>query len=268
VTEHDALSGHWALILGASSGFGAATAMELARRGMNIFGVHMDRSTTLPNAERVQSHVQEMGRQAVMFNVNAANPEKRAEVLDAIEEKLRGGQATIRVLFHSLAFGSMGDFIPGPGGKAITQAQLEMTLDVMANSLVYWARDVVTRDLMGPGGRIYAMTSSGSHRILPNYGAVSAAKAALESHIRQIAVDLATRGITANAIQAGITDTAALRKIPGHERLIHEASTRNPMGRMTTPEDVASAVAVLSLPETYFMTGNTIKVDGGEDNVG
>jgi enoyl-[acyl-carrier protein] reductase III len=190
------------------------------------------------------------------------------EVLDAIEEMLKGGPATIRVLFHSLAFGSMGDFVPGPGGKAITQAQLEMTLDVMANSLVYWARDVVNRGLMGPGGRIYAMTSSGSHRILPYYGAVSAAKAALESHIRQLAVDLATRGITANAIQAGITDTAALRKIPGHERLIHEASTRNPMGRMTTPEDVAAAVSALCLPETYFMTGNTIRVDGGEDNVG
>jgi enoyl-[acyl-carrier protein] reductase III len=235
---------------------------------MNIFGVHMDRSTTLPNAERVQSEVQEMGRQAVMFNVNAANAEKRAEVLDAIEGRLEGGPATIRVLFHSLAFGSMGDFVPGPGGRAITQAQLEMTLDVMANSLVYWTRDVVNRGLMGPGGRIYAMTSSGSHRILPHYGAVSAAKAALESHIRQLAVDLATKGITANAIQAGITDTAALRKIPGYERLIHEASTRNPMGRMTTPEDVATAVAVLSLPETRFMTGGTIKVDGGEDNVG
>jgi enoyl-[acyl-carrier protein] reductase III len=262
------LSGHWALILGASSGFGAATALELARRGMNIFGVHMDRSTTLHNAELVQSEVQGMSRQAVMFNVNAANPERRAEVVDAIKERLEGGPATVRVLFHSLAFGSMGDFVPGPGGKAITQAQLEMTLDVMANSLVYWVRDVVNRGLMGPGGRIYAMTSSGSHRILPYYGAVSAAKAALESHIRQLAVDLATRGITANAIQAGITDTAALRKIPGHERLIHEASTRNPMGRMTTPEDVAAAVSALSLPETYFMTGNTIRVDGGEDNVG
>jgi enoyl-[acyl-carrier protein] reductase III len=212
--------------------------------------------------------VEEMGRQALMFNVNAASAEKRGEVLDAIQERLEGSPATIRVLFHSLAFGSMGDFVPGPGGRAITQSQLEMTLDVMANSLVYWTRDVVNRGLMGPGGRIYAMTSSGSHRILPYYGAISAAKAALESHVRQLAVDLATRGITANAIQAGITDTAALRKIPGHERLIHEASTRNPMGRMTAPEDVASAVAVLSLPETYFMTGNTIKVDGGEDNVG
>ena len=99
----------------------------------------------------------------------------------------------MRVLFHSLAFGTLGDFIPNGTGKVITQAQMEMTLDVMANSLVYWTQELISRGLMGRGGRIFAMTSSGSHRILPKYGAVSAAKASLESHIRQLAVELAQR---------------------------------------------------------------------------
>lgn len=111
------------------------------------------------------------------------------------------------------------------------------------------------------------MTSSGGRRVFPSYGAVSAAKAALESHIRQLAMELGKFGITANAIRAGVTDTPALRKIPGHEFMLSEANRKNPGGRLTTPEDVAKAVAVLSLPGTSWVTGNVIGVDGGEDIV-
>jgi enoyl-[acyl-carrier protein] reductase III len=270
VTEQASLAGNWALILGASSGFGAAAALELARKGMNIFGVHLDRSSTLANAERIKAEIAAMGREVVLFNVNAADSEKRARVLDAVAARLKedGDEREVRVLFHSLAFGTLGEFVPQGDGKSITQAQMEMTLDVMAHSLVYWTRDLVARGLMGRHGRVFAMTSSGSHRVLPSYGAVSAAKASLEAHVRQLAVELATRGITVNAIMAGITDTPALRKIPKHDRLIQEASARNPMGRMTRPEDVAAAVGALALPETYWLTGNTLGVDGGEDNVG
>ena len=103
----------------------------------------------------------------------------------------------------------------------------------------------------------------------PYYGAVSAAKAALESHIRQLAVELAPRGITANAIRAGVTATPAAQKIPGYEELLErgaDAATRR--GRLTTPEDVARAIVVLSHPDTHWITGNVISVDGGEDIVG
>src|SRR5207237_3836213 len=120
---------------------------------------------------------------------------------------------------------------------AVTQAQLDMTVDVMAPSLVYWTQEVVGRGLMGGGGRIYAMTSSGGTRVLPHYGPVSAAKAALESHIRQLAAELAPRGIAANSIRAGVTDQPALRKIPGHQATIAGALRRNPGGRRTTPDD-------------------------------
>jgi NAD(P)-dependent dehydrogenase (short-subunit alcohol dehydrogenase family) len=83
-----------------------------------------------------------------------------------------------------------------------------------------------------------------------------------------LALELATSGITVNAIRAGVTNTPSLQKIPGHENLIEAALKKNPAGRLTTPEDVAKTIAVLSHPNTYWMTGNTINVDGGEMIVG
>lgn len=261
-----ALRGRWALILGASSGFGAATAVELARAGMNIFGVHLDRKATMANVEKIIAEIREQGVEAVFFNMNAADPNKRAEAAAAMAEKLGDG-GRITTLLHSLAFGSLLPFVPETPGEALTRAQMDMTLDVMAHSLVYWVQELMKHRLLGQGSRIFAMTSSGGHRVFPTYGAVSAAKAALESHIRQLALELGKFGITANAIRAGVTDTPALRKIPGHERMLSEAARKNPAGRLTTPEDVARAIAVLSLPGTSWVTGNVIGVDGGEDIV-
>ncbi len=254
----------WALILGASSGFGGRTARELARAGMNVVGVHLDRRQTMPLVESIRADIEAEGAETMFFNVNAADAAKRAEVLDTLAE--RGGR--VRVMLHSLAFGALREYVPAEGSPAITQSQLDMTLDVMAHSLVYWTQDLVGRGLMGEGGRIYAMTSSGSTRVIPGYGAVSAAKAALESHIRQLASELMPRGITVNAIRAGVTDTPALRKIPGSDRLLAQAAERNPGGRLTTPDDVAKAIAALCVPGTAWITGNVIGVDGGEDVVG
>jgi enoyl-[acyl-carrier-protein] reductase (NADH) len=143
--------------------------------------------------------------------------------------------------------------------------QMDMTLDVMAHSLVYWSQGMAERRLLGRNSRIFAMTSSGSTRVIAAYGAVSAAKAALESHIRQLAFEMAPLGVTANAIRAGVTDTPALRRIPGGPELHQRATERNPSGRATTPEDVAKAIAVLSSEDLYWMTGNVIGVDGGEE---
>ncbi len=262
--------GGWALILGASSGFGAATSLALARAGMHVFGVHLDRKATLPNVERIVGEIKALGREAHFYNVNAADEEKRAEVAGEMERILRERNETgqVRVMLHSLAFGTLKLFVADPMKDAVTKAQMDMTLDVMAHSLIYWAQELVGRGLMGRGGRIYAMTSSGGARVLPFYGPVSAAKGALESNIRQLAAELAPRGITANSIRAGVTSTPAAQKIPNYEEFSQRTAQRNPHRRLTTTEDVARAIVVLSHPDTYWITGNVIGVDGGEEIVG
>jgi NAD(P)-dependent dehydrogenase (short-subunit alcohol dehydrogenase family) len=90
------------------------------------------------------------------------------------------------------------------------------------------------------------------------------AKAALEAAIRQLALELAPLEVSANALCAGVTDTPALRKIPGHEGLLDRARGRNPHARLTTPEDVAGAIVALAQPGAGWITGNVIRVDGGE----
>ncbi len=257
----------FALILGASSGFGAAIGEALAKSGYDIAGVHLDRRGTQSAVDESMAAIRAAGREPLFFNTNAAGDEERKAVLDALATRCASSGSKVRVLVHSLAFGTLKPLV-AETGDSVTRKQLEMTLDVMANSLVYWAQDVVARGLMADGGRIFAMTSSGGTRVLPQYGPVSAAKAALESHCRQLALELAPRGIAVNAIRAGVTDTAALRKIPGAERLISEATARNPYHRLTTPGDVGRCVALLCDPRSAWMTGNTLGVDGGEDIVG
>ncbi|MBI1884909.1 MAG: SDR family oxidoreductase [Chloroflexi bacterium] len=263
---NDSFKGKWALILGASSGHGGGTALELARQGMNIFGVHLDLRATLPQPQRVIDQIQDLGCEAVFFNTNAADDAKRAKVLETVREKLPRGEH-VKVLMHSLAFGSLRPYAPPDHSEAVTRAQMEMTLDVMAHSLVYWVQDMIYRDLLGPGSKVFAMTSAGSHRIFPSYGPTGCAKAALEYHVRHLAVELSARGIAVNAIQAGVTDTPALRKIPGHERMLEYGREHNPGGRITTPQDVARAIASVTRDDSAWLTGNVIQVDGGEDLV-
>ena len=266
----ESLQNQWALILGASSGFGEATSLELARAGMHVFGVHLDRKSTLSNVDRIQNEIGSLGRESRFFNVNAADPEKREKVLDEIQETLRqhASKGSIRVFLHSLAFGTLGPYFPEDTKKPVGREQFNMTLDVMAHSLVYWTQGLLQRNLIREGARIFAMTSAGGRLVWPTYGPVSAAKAALESHIRQIALELARMGATANAIQAGVTDTPALRKIPGNEEMIAMALRSSPGKRLTTPQDVARAIVAFSHPFTQWMTGNVIRVDGGEDITG
>lgn len=256
----------WALILGASSGFGGATAIELARHGMNICGVHLDRAATIPNAEKVKAECEALGVKTLFFNVNASDAEKRKEVIDHLMKEVTP-DGRVKVLMHSLAFGSLKPFVSRDPKNQLTQAQIEMTMDVMANALVYWTQSTFNAGLLKKGSRIYTMTSSGGHSQFPDYGAVSAAKAASESYIRQLALELGPLGITANAIMAGVTETAALAKIPGAKKMIDLAMSKNPSLKLTTPEAVAKGISLLSHDDAFFISGNTIGVDGGEDIV-
>jgi len=263
--DDKSLKNKWALILGASSGFGAATARKLAGKGMNIFGVHLDTRQRMPLVQQVMADIEAAGSKAVFFNMNAASERKREQALGRMGEELEAsGQPYIWLLMHSLAFGALKPFIADDPAEVIDPAAMNMTLDVMAHSLVYWTQALVRRNMLGRGSRIWSMTSEGSHRVVANYGAVSAAKAALESHTRQLAMELAPRGILVNCIQAGVTDTPALRAIPSHENLIETGMRRNPSKRLTTPEDVANTIAALAEPEVNWITGSTIFADGGE----
>ena len=129
----------WALILGASSGFGESISLALARAGRNVFGVHLDRRATLANVDRIQAEIAAAGGKGVFFNINAADAEKRAEVVAEMGRVLaeEGNPAGVDVLVHSLAFGTLKPFVADTAADAITRVQMDMTLDVMAHSLVY-----------------------------------------------------------------------------------------------------------------------------------
>lgn len=257
-------------MLGASSGFGAACSLALAREGYGIVGVHLDLRGTIRDAHAVRDGIAAMGVPAHFHNINAADEEKRRIVIADLstrfaERREAGADPFVAVLLHSLAFGATLSYISGDDGhKVVSHRQLEMTVDVMAHSMVYWSRDLFHAGLLRTGSRLFAMTSEGAVHAVPTYGPVSAAKAALEAHCRQLALELMPHGITVNAIRAGVTDTPALRRIPGYEHLISAATERNPGGRMTRTEDVAQALVALASPKLHWMTGNTIGIDGGE----
>ena len=261
----------WALILGASSGMGEATALTLAANGYRICGIHLDFRAAIAHVDEVKAKIEALGSEALYFNMNAADDEKRASALATLRERFdrstaEGREPYVRVVMHSLAFGSLVPFLAEDPKAGVDRKKMEMTQDVMANSLVYWVQDIWRAGMLGQGSKIYAMTSEGSTRVVPSYGVVSSAKAALESHIRQLAMELARHGTgaTANSIRAGVTITPALLKIPESQLMIDVTMKRNPTGRMTTPQDVANAILTLSGDGTEFINGDIISVDGGE----
>jgi enoyl-[acyl-carrier protein] reductase III len=221
----------------------------------------------LPNVNSIIKKIERTGQKALFFNMNAADQLRRSDTLDEIKDMFASKKETqqqINVVLHSLAFGSLKPFISKSMATRVTKAQMEMTLDVMAHSLVYWVQGLVERELLANKARIFGLTSAGSQTIFPSYGAVSAAKASLESHIRQLAAELGVMGVTANAIMAGVTDTPALRKIPGNEKMMNAARDKNPGARLTTAIDVAKTIVMLMDEKADWISGNVLQVDGGE----
>ena len=142
------------------------------------------------------------------------------------------------------------------------------TVYSMGTSLVTWAQDVLRRGLFAADARVLGMTSEGNQVAWRGYAAVSAAKAALEAVARSMAVELAPFGVRTNVVQAGVTDTPALRLIPGSDRMKASARLRNPFGRLTTPEDVADFICLLCTDEARWVNGAILRVDGGEHIAG
>lgn len=148
--------------------------------------------------------------------------------------------------------------------RALDEGDLARTIHAMGTSLLGWTQDLIERDRFAPDARVMGLTSEGNAVAWKGYAAVAAAKAALESISRAMAVELAPYGIRSNVIQAGVTETPALEAIPGNPQLKAQARLRNPYGRLTTPEDVANVIYLLSMDEAAWINGVVLRVDGGE----
>lgn len=305
----DFKTNEWAVILGGSSGFGLATAHELAAHGMNLAIVHRDRRGAMGRIEEEFEHIRATEVRLVTFNSDALSPGVRDDILDSLSDKL-GDQGRIRFLLHSIAFGNLklvvhearrrpeslavlatelkidadtlqaavdhvfDDGADGLAGIAsppeyseslfLDEEDMARTVHAMGTSLLGWVQAIHRRDLFAADARVFGLTSEGNTVAWKGYAAVAAAKVALESIARSIAVEFAPYGIRCNVIQAGVTDTPALRMIPGNRHLMAEARSRNPMGRLTRPEDVARVLCLLARDEAGWVNGEVIRVDGGE----
>ncbi|MDO1511158.1 SDR family oxidoreductase [Maribacter confluentis] len=252
----------WALILGGSSGLGFATAKKLAAHGYHVIIIHRDRRSELEDIEASFNMIRAYGNKLITMNIDAFNADKRTAAVMEIQNLLPQGHC-IKVLVHSVAKGTLKPMY-SDHGSTLVNADFKITLEAMALSLYDWTKALFASDVFAADTRIISFTSEGNTRALPNYGAVSVAKVALEALTRNIALEFAPKGIKANCIQAGVTLTKSLKMIPGYASIKEHALARNPNKRLTTPEDVANAVYMLTLDEAKWITGTVIKVDGGE----
>ncbi len=233
-----------ALILGASSGFGKATAIELAQKGYNIYGIHLDMGSARKKAEETVGLIKSYGVKATFYNGNAADENFRAETIAKIKEELKNDK--IRVLVHSLAFGSLKPFFASDKNEQINSKNLQMTLDVMANSLIFWVQDLFNNIMFAENSRIIAISSQFAVSNMKNYGAVASAKALLESYVRQIALELAPFSITSIAVRPGVAQTPASSKLAAIDLMINYSKKANPFGRITNCEDIGKFIARLA----------------------
>lgn len=300
---------HWALILGGSSGFGLATALKLARHGMNIMVVHRDRRGAMARIEPSFDRIRATGVGFHALNLDALSDEGRTRTMAALGTAM-GDRGKLRLLLHSIAFGNLKPIAPGKpdtraadavsrlaeeldispdsvqtavsrllergvaalhtlqtvsyGDTLMDEEDMARTIHAMGTSLLSWVQDLHRLGLFAEDARVLGMTSEGNTTAWKGYAAVAAAKVALESVSRAIAVEYAPHGIRSNIIQAGVTPTPALKLIPGSSRMQAVAECRNPFKRTTTPEAVADFIALMCLDEAAWVNGALIRVDGGE----
>ena len=247
------LSGKNALVTGGSRGIGRAIAVRLAEAGCNVAINYLRNRAT---AEETAAMVEKAGGKAILLKVNVGNTDK----IRAMFETLRDSYDQLDILVSNAASGVI------KPAMELTHRHWNWTMDINAAALLPLAQ--YATPMMGDEGHIIAVSSLGAIRAIPNYAAVGASKAALESLVRHLAVELATRGVRVNAISAGVVDTDALKHFSNRQQLLDEGVRRTPAGRLTLPGDVADAALFLVSPLSRMMVGQTMVVDGGYSIMG
>lgn len=257
--------GLWAIILGGSSGFGFAAIEKLVKHGMNIAVLYRETSQTektlLPKFNELAST---NNVQILPFNINALDETGRSKFIESFSKSVNQKNC-VRLLLHSIARGNLKPLVDENDTENILTADdIALTTYAMSNSIIDWARLLLKEKLFCNDARIIGLTSEGANKFWEGYAAVSIAKASLKSIATYMAVEFGKFGIKTNLVQAGITETPSLKKIPNSKTLIEFAATMNPLGRSTQPEDIANAIYLLCTDEAAWINGSLIHVDGGE----
>jgi enoyl-[acyl-carrier protein] reductase III len=240
-----------ALVTGSSRGIGRAIALELARHGAAVV-VHYLRKKQA--AAEVVAAIEQLGCRALAVKANLAEAGQIAAMFDEVEANL--GRCDI--LVANAASGTPRDVLD------LTDKHWDWTMDVNARSVLRCVQRVAPLMEQAGWGRIITITSPGSTRVLPHYGAIGLSKAVVESLTRYLAVDLAPKGINVNAVSPGLVNTDAVAAFPVDLQVVFEhTQNRTPAGRLVTPEDVARVVAFLCTDAAAMIVGQTITVDGG-----
>ena len=242
------LTGKVALITGGSRGIGRAIAIRLAENGVDVVVNYVRHKK---DAEETAAAVHHFGRRCLLVKANVANEKDVEEMFSTLQSE----------------FGTL-DFLVSNAASGVLKPAMELTerhwnwaMDINAKALL----TLVQRGLplMHPGSRVMAVSSLGAVRAIENYTTVGASKAALESLVRHLAVELGPMGIHINTISAGAVDTDALKHFPNREQILETALARTPLGRLTLPEDVADIALFLCSKLSAMIQGQVITVDGG-----
>ena len=246
--SEDAFSGKRVLVTGGTGGIGGVISQSLAGLGARLFLNYRDKDR---RAHQVLGEIHSSGGSAELVKADLMI---KAEVSEMFEQIAESGR--LDCLIHCAALGT---FKPTLEVRA---NQWDLTLNINTRSLLLCAQHAVSL-MEQRGGKIVSLSSLGSSRVVPSYGAIGVSKAALEALTRYLAVELAPHRIQVNAVAAGLVDTASIRQHPFYARLAEETLRQTPAGRLATAEDVAGAVLFLISPLADWISGQILIADGG-----